>query len=63
MSLRDRAGPWTLEDLAELGDDGPLHELYVRLGTDARRPDVAVLRGDAPVTRHQLGVEAQHVWC
>ena len=101
VSLRDRAGPWTLEDLAELGDDGQgyeivdglllvsppemlfttrlahrlaqqlarqapvplevLHELYVRLGTDARRPDVAVLRGDAPVTRHQLGVEAQHV--
>ena len=103
MFLRDRAGPWTLEDLAELGDDGQgyeivdglllvsppemlfntrlahrlaqqlarqapvpleaLHELYVRLGTDARRPDVAVLRGDASVTRHQLGVEAQPVWC
>lgn len=38
-----------------------LHELYVRLGTDARRPDLAVIRGDAPVARRQLGVESAHV--
>ena len=25
--LRDRAGPWTLEDLAELGDDGHGYEI------------------------------------
>ena len=101
VTLRDRAGPWTLEAVAELTDDGQgyeivdglllvsppellfntrlahrlaqqlrrqapaplevLHELYVRLGTDARRPDVAVIKGDAPVTRSQLGVEARHV--
>ena len=27
VSLRDRAGPWTLEDLAELGDDGQGYEI------------------------------------
>lgn len=101
VSLLDRAGPWTLEDLAGLGDDGRgyeivdglllvsppemlfdtrlahrlarqlelqapaplevLHEVYVRLGTDARRPDIAVIRGDAPVARRQLGVASSHV--
>lgn len=101
VSLLDHAGPWTLEDLAGLGDDGRgyeivdglllvsppemlfntrlahrlarhleqqlppflevLREAYVRLGADARRPDLTVLRGDTPVARRQLGVDPSQV--
>lgn len=38
-----------------------LTELGLRLGTDGRLPDLAVVRTDVPFDRHQVGIAPEHV--